>query len=138
MLYQLSYASKPAAGITVENVAEIVAVSSKRNAERGITGFLAYRSDWFLQALEGGQAQISSLLCLIGKDPRHTDLVILGFHPIDQRQFRSWSMGYAAVHAGDKDVVLRYASGNELSPTELSAAGSIALLRELSERTRTP
>ena len=34
-------------------------------------------------------------------DPHH-NLTILGMGPIDEREFSSWQMGFAAAHAGHR------------------------------------
>lgn len=131
-MVRLMYASTPVAGLQETDIRQILAAARRRNVERGITGFLAFSGRCFLQALEGSQEAVNQCYVRILRDPRHLDPMLLGYDRIDCRQFVDWSMGFAPTATADEGTVLRYASGGQLDPRQLSPAGANLLLQELS------
>ena len=85
------------AGSNLLSVAEILGVSERNNRRDRLTGELLAHDGWFLQALEGTRTDIERLLTRLRNDPRHTDIRMLGFDPIDDRSFSEWSMGQILV-----------------------------------------
>ena len=85
------------AGSNLLSVAEILGVSERNNRRDRLTGVLLSHDGWFLQALEGSRTDIERLLTRLHKDPRHTDIRMLGFETIEQRAFPAWSMGQILV-----------------------------------------
>jgi hypothetical protein len=85
------------AGSSLLSVAEILGVSERNNRRDHLTGVLLAHDGWFLQALEGARIDIDRLLTRLHKDPRHTDIRMLGFEAIEQRAFPAWSMGQILV-----------------------------------------
>jgi hypothetical protein len=85
------------AGSSLLSVAEILGVSERNNRRDHLTGVLLAHDGWFLQALEGARIDIDRLLTRLHKDPRHTDIRMLGFETIEQRAFPAWSMGQILV-----------------------------------------
>ena len=85
------------AGSNLLSVAEILGVSERHTRRDRLTGVLLAHDGWFLQALEGTRTDIERLLTRLRNDPRHTDIRMLGFDPIDVRSFSEWSMGQILV-----------------------------------------
>ena len=85
------------AGSNLLSVAEILGVSERNNRRDRLTCVLLAHDGWFLQALEGTRTDIERLLTRLRNDPRHTDIRMLGFDPIDERSFSEWSMGQILV-----------------------------------------
>ena len=85
------------AGSNLLSVAEILGVSERNNRRDRLTGVLLAHDGWFLQALEGSRTDIERLLTRLRSDPRHTDIRMLGFDPINARSFSEWSMGQILV-----------------------------------------
>ena len=81
------------AGSNLLSVAEILGVSERNNRRDRLTGVLLAHDGWFLQALEGSRTDIDRLMTRLHKDPRHTDIRMLGFETIKERSFAEWSMG---------------------------------------------
>lgn len=75
-----------------EQIADIVHVSTVRNARVGITGALALRDGAFVQLLEGSPTELDILMLHLHFDARHEDIVVLAREPIAQRAFPTWSM----------------------------------------------
>jgi hypothetical protein len=97
-LYRLIYLSRNAIPGSAENIhqeiKQILAVSRQRNAASHITGALMFNRECFAQVLEGAHDDIQETFERIQCDPRHADVVILDFEPVQTRRFSQWSMGY--------------------------------------------
>ncbi|EBA11681.1 BLUF [Roseobacter sp. CCS2] len=73
-------------------VNEIAAVSAQANAQRDVTGALAYNGRNFCQVLEGEDAVVRNLIAKIEQDPRHSGFKIIDKKSVDHRHFAEWSM----------------------------------------------
>ena len=70
----------------------LVASSAAKNAERNITGMLAYNSRNFMQLLEGEGDRVLEVMQAIERDERHTDIVYLRQDSRKIRECPDWSM----------------------------------------------
>lgn len=73
----------------------------RRNAQRGITGFLLHHAGSVFQVLEGFPEVVRGLYDAIARDRRHHFLARLIDEPIAAREFGDWSMGYGRVTGTD-------------------------------------
>ncbi|MDP2035406.1 MAG: BLUF domain-containing protein [Polaromonas sp.] len=131
MLVRLLYASRSADPGSSEVTESILAQSRSHNPAMGITGILCYGGGIFLQALEGGRAQVSDLYGHIQKDPRHTDVVLLHYEEISERRFGGWTMGQVNVANVNTSILLKYSEKAELDPYSVSGKVSLALREDL-------
>jgi hypothetical protein len=131
MLVRLLYASRSADPGSNDVTEAILAQSRSHNPACGITGILCYGGGIFLQALEGGRAQVSELYGHIQRDPRHKDVVLLHYEEITERRFGGWTMGQVNVAKINTSILLKYSEKPELDPYAVSGAVSLALLEEL-------
>ncbi|GAB3745742.1 hypothetical protein GCM10028817_00920 [Spirosoma pomorum] len=76
---------------------DIVEFSRAKNARLGITGVLLYVNGKIVQVLEGQQEAVEGLYKSIQADPRHRDVKTVISHPIAQRLFDKWYMGYETI-----------------------------------------
>ncbi len=95
MAYSLLYVSRtlltfPGGEPEVDN---IVTVSKRRNAQRGVTGALMSTGTYFAQVLEGEQEVVAGLMASIAEDPRHMRLKTIRTIE-EERRFPGWSMAY--------------------------------------------
>ena len=107
-VFQLLYVSKSNHPVTLEFMNQILEVSQRRNPQDNLTGFLTARDGFFLQLLEGPEANVRACYERIEKDPRHTDLKILGEITSSARLFPNWSMGHVPtekVTTSSKDLL---------------------------------
>lgn len=63
------------------------------NQRVGITGALLYHDGNFIQAMEGPQPAVETLMSRIRRDPRHHGIVVLLETAAASRRFAGWSMG---------------------------------------------
>ena len=130
MLVRLLYASR-VADPSASTTEDILSQSRSHNPACGITGILCYGGGIFLQALEGGRAQVSDLYGHIQKDPRHKDVQLLHYEEITERRFGGWTMGQVNVAKVNTSILLKYSERAELDPYSVSGRVSFALLEEL-------
>lgn len=86
------YCSVARPDLTLAEVEAIVAHSSRRNAERELTGCLHFENGTFFQWLEGPWRQVYRLLEVLQEDERHWQLTVLDQGVLNQRLFGSWHM----------------------------------------------
>jgi hypothetical protein len=130
MLVRLLYASR-SVDASDEAIESILAQSREHNPGAGITGILCYGGGIFLQAIEGGRAQVSELFGHIQRDPRHRDVTLLHYEEIFERRFGGWSMGQVNVSRLNHSILLKYSEKPELDPYSVSGKVSLALLEDL-------
>ena len=134
MLTRLIYASSIAIPLNPSVVQEIVDKAREANQRRQITGMLVFDSGSFLQVLEGGREVVSSVFCRIAADPRHQRVQLLESVPVHERQFATWSMGFAAADSLGRETFLRFSSCDAFDPLAMSAKGALGLLSALAVR----
>ena len=131
MLVRLLYVSRAVSPDSPEVIESILADSRAHNLGQGITGILCYGGGIFLQAIEGGRAQVNALYNHIVADKRHQDVVLLHYEEISERHFGGWTMGQVNLAKLNTSIVLKYSERPELDPYAVSGRVSLALLEEL-------
>ena len=131
MLVRLMYASRAAQGVKPEALSAILKRSTSHNPSVGVTGVLCFSGDIFLQVLEGGRSQVSSLYNRIARDERHRDVVLLSYDEIEERSFSGWAMGQVNMSRLNPALMLKYSEAAVLDPYAVSGKVSMALFNEL-------
>jgi hypothetical protein len=137
-LHRLTYSSTPRQGMDEAQLRHILRSARKNNEASGLSGFLAFSSEHFVQVIEGGRAALTNCFTHIARDPRHHSLVLLSFDPIEQRGFSDWSMGYMALGPGQRSTLMRYSPDGMLHPESLAGPALQSLLRELAAHVSLP
>lgn len=90
-LLGILYLSGAQLDFDASQLSQLTELARKKNSEVGITGFLYYQGQHFLQYLEGEPNRIRKLVDIIAADGRHS---VSFTHPlsISQRKFPSWHM----------------------------------------------
>jgi hypothetical protein len=133
MLVRLMYASRATSPISQETLATILKKSTGNNAAIGVTGLLCHAQDVYLQVLEGGRAEVSTLYNRIAQDARHRDVTLLTYHEISERSFAGWAMGQVNMSRLNPALVLKYSETATLDPYAMTGRVALALLNELVE-----
>ena len=97
MPFQLTYHSVAKPDITLEDVKDIMEISSENNAKLGITGCLIYHNNYFLQILEGEKEVVLDLFNKIKLDKRNDQVTLLSTDETQLRLFKEWAMAYYQV-----------------------------------------
>jgi hypothetical protein len=86
--------------------------ASAYNADHGITGFLIYFENRFVQLLEGDFDDVALTYSRIRRDPRHFDSRVIHFAEVDSRAFTNWSMDssidYITSHHKELSIKLKF------------------------------
>jgi hypothetical protein len=85
----------------------------------------------FIQALEGGRAEVNQLYSKVSRDDRHTDVTLLEYAEISERRFPGWRMGRVDLDKVNTAVVLKYSEKPRLDPFGMSGSVALKLLEEL-------
>lgn len=137
-LYSIAYFSKSMINGSREDIANaiesILKLARLKNQERNITGALLYSGGYFSQVIEGPMEELEDLFEVIQNDPRHTEVRVLHFNPMETRHFSDWSMALAGVTDNmllDIDKILK--SPDELNPKQ-AGLHLINILHDLVQR----
>ncbi|SFS11839.1 BLUF domain-containing protein [Sphingomonas jatrophae] len=124
-LYRLVYYSRTRMGEEVERFADgvrsVLATSQRNNAPAGVTGALLFNAGCFGQVLEGSRRAVEATFERIQRDPRHSDVSLLGFDAIDARAFPNWAMGFVGTRAADAERYGGIAVASGYDPSRMSA-----------------
>ncbi len=113
-LITVAYVSTAAHVLSVEELADILAISRERNVRDGITGLLLYHDGSILQVLEGPEPEVRATMARIQQDARHYQITILLDQPIGERAFAGWAMGFKHIEAlssEDAELLTAFRSG---------------------------
>ncbi len=88
-LIYVSVATQALGSTAVQDLAEHAA---ENNAEREITGMLAYNSVSFMQLLEGAGEDVLDTMRRIERDDRHSNITYIRQDLRDHRECPDWSM----------------------------------------------
>ena len=91
-MYRLIYKSKASVTISKENLRDILYTSLEKNRVDSVTGALIATHSHFLQFLEGDFEDVNETFFRIVKDPRHLDIKLVSFGPVEKALFSQWSM----------------------------------------------
>lgn len=78
----------------------ILEASQRNNPPAGLTGALLFTGELFAQVLEGPTAAAEAAFARIGRDQRHSDIVLLHHGLTDAPAFGAWSMASAMAPPG--------------------------------------
>lgn len=90
------YVSRAVTAFDHRALNELAALAAKKNATLGVTGYLYYERDRFLQYIEGEEVATRSLMATIRGDKRHDVLSESAHETLPARRFPSWGMRWLA------------------------------------------
>lgn len=100
MLSSLAYRSRALTSQTPAEIRRLLLEAQARNRAEAITGLLVHYEGQYFQWLEGPSAALARLWESISRDPRHTDIEIVGSSPTPVRFFADWSLKLVSLHPG--------------------------------------
>lgn len=116
-MISLTYVSSATAFLSPNELLALLHTARANNTALGLTGMLLYKDGNFMQVLEGDEATLRNLYRKIAYDTRHSGLIKLLDHPIQARQFPSWSMAFTNLDDATPDSVPGYSEFLNLSFT---------------------
>ncbi|MES0863681.1 BLUF domain-containing protein [Ruegeria sp. SCPT10] len=115
------------------NLGELLEVCKRNNAAMNVTGMLHFNGNYFLQVLEGGRAEVSSIYHRISADPRHLNIILISCQDVRERIFPTWSMGHHEGMEGEtRSIFLRYFPSNSVNPEAVSPDSLLDFLQDVS------
>ena len=91
-LMRLAYASVSLVDAFSPEMLDIARVSSRRNAENGVTGALLFDGWTFFSVLEAEASALGALVDRISRDSRHAGMTRLDSERPDSRLFSRWHL----------------------------------------------
>lgn len=89
----------------------ILVSSLRNNAAFDLTGYLHREDNTFLQYLEGPTEALNTIFARIRRDPRHSNVEVMGTGALDIRRFGGWRMAFGDDHVASFHHFLRDAWG---------------------------
>ncbi len=108
MLYELLYTSVARREWSFNELIKLIEKSREKNLRLNITGLLVYHNREFMQILEGEKETVLELYDTIANDQRHTAVRIFWEHPISERGFSNWAMGFINTEKLDMSTLTGY------------------------------
>ena len=101
MTYQILYSSTATKRIMKSDLYIILREARMNNRKCGVSGFLLFSDGSFIQALEGEEKVVKSIMGKISNDTRHDNMNILQEKNINERSFQNWEMAYVSPSSRD-------------------------------------
>jgi hypothetical protein len=136
-LHTLAYFSRNCVaeteGALQTEIAGILRSARVNNRQFGVTGALLFSAGCFAQVLEGPLPGVEAIFERIQCDPRHRDVTVLHFKPIEQRSFAHWSMAFAGLPSpGEAPVAFDgWSGGPEVAAANAAGEDLVVVLRDL-------
>jgi len=134
-LIRLLYTSTLVDELKFSQMVELADAAHAHNAPCGVTGFLCYSNQRFLQVLEGDGPTVNHIYhSRIVPARAHRDSLLLHVAPIVARQFAGWFMGFANIGPSGQSLILRYFPHGKMDAELITPEGALEFLREVSVR----
>lgn len=134
-LHQLVYTSAYRAGRVhseLQALRAILSVSRRNNLAAGVTGFLIFDRDSFVQVLEGPRETLEATMARIEQDDRHRDVTVIGIRPIETRAFQAWTMGGCHRTPQQQPIFAAHGILDRIDRSKVSFETVVSLARDLS------
>jgi Sensors of blue-light using FAD len=131
VLVRLIYASSLVGDLTKADLEQIVTRASENNGKLNVTGVLGFSQSFFLQCLEGSRSSVNSVYRKILNDERHSDVEILSYDEISERDFPAWNMTYIAEVKINRHINVKYSNSPDFTPHKMSGLSAYKMLKEL-------
>ena len=112
---QLIYRSQKAESFPESELLALLQECKEPNAAHEITGVLFYIDGYFIQCIEGSEADVEQLLSNIIRDARNINVVVLSDRMLAERAFPTWWMGFRSMSTAE---LMQQKGFIEISSTE--------------------
>jgi hypothetical protein len=133
MFKEIIYCSELSADYDLKEVYKILHKSRESNTTIGVSGYLLYGSNNFMQVIEGPEASIKGLWKKISQDSRHHNIKVLSETMIKNLNYDTWSMGFANLtdnlHPTLKEILDEVGLLGDFNPYVLDAKKGLKILR---------
>jgi hypothetical protein len=130
-LTRILYASTATDHFKPEDIEHILNKARLNNSKINVTGMLCFSSNYFLQCIEASRTNVNELYHRILNDKRHSDIVLLEYKEISEREFSDWSMSYVPDSSLTAPINLKYSADNVFDPYKMSGESAHKMMIEL-------
>lgn len=132
-LVRLIYTSRTSSEFGPEDIGSILEKARINNAKKEVTGLLCFNNKYFLQCLEGSRETVNDTYHKILNDERHSDILMLNYTEIVEREFDKWSMGYMPQSSLTTPLNLKYSGTAHFDPYDMSGESAHRLMLALKD-----
>ena len=100
VLATIAYRSRAVHPFSELQLAQLLEPAREYNHANGLTGLLVYDEGRFFQWIEGSPNKLAEVWQSIQRDPRHTDIQIMGNQNVPLRFFGDWDMRFSVRKKG--------------------------------------
>ena len=119
-LVRLVYVSEVTKGFGGDDIKQILEAARIKNGEMGVTGMLCFHRNYFLQCLEGGRTEVNNVYQRILKDDRHSNILLVDYQEIEEREFTDRTMGYMPESSLTSKINMQFSGTPEFSPYQMA------------------
>lgn len=130
-LTRMIYASAATEQFKPEVIDNILKTARKNNPKLHITGMLCFSNKYFLQCIESSRSNVNKLYHQILNDSRHSNIVLLDYKYISEREFGDWSMSYVPDSSLTASINLKYSEDGIFNPYNMSGESTHKMMLEL-------
>ena len=130
-LTRILYASTVTEQFKPNDIEDILSKARKNNEKADITGMLCFSSKYFLQCIESSRTNVNVLYHKILNDKRHSNIVLLDYNEISEREFYDWSMSYVPNAKITTAINLKYSESSVFDPYQMSGNSAHKMMLEL-------
>jgi hypothetical protein len=129
-LTRIIYTSSATEEFKPSDIESILSKALKNNAQIEITGMLCFSRNHFLQCLEGSRTEVNKMYHKILNDKRHSNIILLEYNEISEREFTNWSMAYLPESSLTAPINLKYSGSSLFSPYQMSGQSAHKMMLE--------
>lgn len=100
-MHQIVYVSAATEPMNASALEHLLKQCHRNNEAYDLTGLLIYKDERFMQALEGPKDNVKHMYATIREDERHTGVIQMAGHTIEERDFPGWPMGFRVENDPD-------------------------------------
>jgi hypothetical protein len=131
IIYLSKYKLLPSFADYMGQLKDILASSQRNNKPRNVTGALLFDDEYFVQALEGDEADVKVIFDKICQDDRHFNLTVVEKANAPSRVFANWWMA-GLLKAGQTAALFEpYQRDGRFDPLKMTANEVLSLMQAL-------
>ena len=133
-LTRIIYTSTATQEFKPNDIDDILTIASNNNTKIDITGMLCFSRNYFLQCLEGSRSCVNEMYHKILNDKRHSNIVLLEYNEISEREFSQWSMAYLPESSLTSPINLKFSESSQFNPYKMSGESAHKMMLEFKDK----
>jgi hypothetical protein len=130
-LSRILYASTATDQFKPKDIEDILNKARQENSKLDITGMLCFSSNFFMQCIEASRANVNKLYHKVLNDKRHSNIILLNYQEISERDFGNWSMSYIPDTSLTTSINLKFSENSIFDPYQMSGESAHKMMLEL-------